>query len=241
VTPYLVAVAAAVALGAAAQVSVGFGFALLVVPVLTAVAGAKVAVVTMTAIGLPMTLANAIRWRRNLLGREALRVSLASLVGMPFGALLLTRTGEEVLAVLVGIVVLVLTAWLWHGLTLPAGRTTEVAAGVASGALATSVGTNGPPLVIAFQATGMPPPAFRATLAVTFFVEGSIALATFWRAGLVTAQIGRGWMVGVPAVVAGTMLGERVFARLGTGRFRAAVLATLAISGALAIASAILN
>lgn len=122
---------------------------------------------------------------------------------------------------------------------LPPGRRTELTAGALSGALATSVGTNGPPLVVAFQATGMPPGPFRATLAAAFAVQGSVALATFWAAGLVNADVGRAWLVGIPAAVVGALAGDRVFARMDRSRFRGGVLLMLAASGTLALASAV--
>jgi uncharacterized membrane protein YfcA len=168
-----------------------------------------------------------------------LTVAGASLVGMPLGALVLTRAPNRALTFTIGVVVLVLTAWLWRGLRLPPGPKTEISAGAVSGALATSTGTNGPPLVIAFQATGMARDPFRATLAGCFFVQGVVALCIFWANGLVTHDVGRAFVVGMPAVVAGTIAGERLSARLHGRAFRAAVLGLLALSGALAVAGAL--
>lgn len=235
----LLAVALAVIAGTAAQSVTGFGFALLVVPVLSVVADPQTAVVVMTSIGVPMTLANALRWRRDLERRSFLVVTAAAFLGMPFGTLLLTRADERTLTLVVGVTVLAFTVALWRGLELPPGRTTELTAGVASGALATSVGTNGPPLVVAFHATGMAPEPFRATLAAAFAVQGSVALATFWAAGLVDADVGRAWLVGIPAAVVGALAGDRVFARMDRSRFRGGVLLMLAASGLLALVSAL--
>ena len=236
---FLLAVAVAVAAGTAAQSVTGFGFALLVVPILTVVEGPQTAVVVMTSIGVPMTLANAIRWRADLETRSFLMVTAAALVAMPLGTLLLTRADDRTLTLVVGAVVLAFTVALWRGLHLPPGRRTEIAAGALSGALATSVGTNGPPLVVAFQATGMPPEPFRATLAAAFAVQGSVALATFWAADLIDADVGRAWLVGIPAALVGALVGDRVFARMDRDRFRTGVLVMLAASGTLALVSAL--
>lgn len=236
---FLLAVAVAVAAGTAAQSVTGFGFALLVVPILTVVEGPQTAVVVMTSIGVPMTLANAIRWRTDLETRSFLMVTAAALVAMPLGTLLLTRADDRTLTLVVGAVVLAFTVALWRGLHLPPGRRTELAAGALSGALATSVGTNGPPLVVAFQATGMPPEPFRATLAAAFAVQGGVALATFWAADLIDAEVGRAWLVGIPAALVGALAGDRVFARMDRERFRTGVLVMLAASGALALVSAL--
>ncbi|MGE5226736.1 MAG: sulfite exporter TauE/SafE family protein [Planctomycetaceae bacterium] len=235
---FLAGIALAVLLGAVVQSTVGFGFALLMVPIVTVIADPKVAVVTMTAIGLPLSCWNAIRWREHILVPEAARVTAASLVGMPVGALLLTKANDAVLTALVGAVVLVLTVALWRRFALPAGRRSEYAAGAVAGALATSVGTSGPPVVIAFQAAGLEPEPFRATLAAAFLVEGAIALAAFWTIGLVDAEVGRGVLVGIPAMILGVVAGERAFRRIDHGGFRAIVLALLALSGLLALASA---
>ena len=163
----------------------------------------------------------------------------ASSVGMPVGALILARAPDRALTFAIGIVVLVLTAWLWRGLRLPPGPRTEISAGIASGALATSTGTNGPPLVIAFQATGMERAAFRATLAGCFLMQGVVALALFWAGGLITHDVGVAFLVGVPAIVAGTLLGERLSIRVHGHAFRVAVLTLLGLSGALAIVGAL--
>jgi hypothetical protein len=234
-------IAVTLAVAAGIQVTMGFGFALIAIPIVAVAEDPKVAVVLITAVGVPMTLWNTYRWRRHLRVREMLTVAGASLVGMPLGALVLTRAPERALTLTIGVVVLVLTAWLWRGLRLPAGPRTEISAGVVSGALSTSTGTNGPPLVIAFQATGMEREAFRATLAGCFLVQGAVALALFSVNGLVTSDVGRAFLVGMPAVVAGTTVGERLSARLHGRAFRVAVLVLLAGSGALAVAGALIS
>ena len=235
----LVVIAVAMVIAAGIQVTMGFGFALVAIPIVAVVEDPKVAVVLITAVGVPITLWNTYRWRRHLRVREMLTVAGASLVGMPLGALVLTRAPDRALTLAIGIVVLVLTAWLWRGLRLPPGPRTEISAGVTSGALATSTGTNGPPLVIAFQATGMERDEFRATLAGCFLVQGVVAFTIFAANGLVTDEVGRALVVAMPAVVAGTLMGERWSGRLHGRAFRAAVLVLLACSGALAVAGAL--
>jgi len=132
-----------------------------------------------------------------------------------------------------------MTAWLWRGLTLPKGRGTELATGFVSGTLSTSVGTNGPPLVIAFQAVGLEPRPFRATLQACFAFQGSIALALFWSRGLIVHDVGVAFLVGAPAAVIGALLGDRIAPRVHAGPFRNAVLILLVLSGALALGDAL--
>ncbi|MEX0984383.1 MAG: sulfite exporter TauE/SafE family protein [Actinomycetota bacterium] len=235
----LVIAAAVTAFAASIGQSVtGFGFALLMMPVLTVVAGPQVAVATMTAIGVPLVVFNAWRWRHAVERRIAARLILTALVGVPLGVLVLRAADERVLTAIVGVLVLVFTAAIWRGIQVPAGRRTLASAGVLSGALATSVGTNGPPLVVALHAEGLEPAAFRATLQTVFALEGSIALLTFWQGGLLTADIGWASVLGIPAAVGGALLGDRLAARVDRERFRTLVLMTLALSGVLAVVSA---
>lgn len=224
-------VTAVVAAGAALQSATGFGFALLVAPVLAAVVGPKAGVVTLTLLGVPMTLWNLSRWHGHLDRRLAAVVSAAGLVGMPLGLWVLRVADDRTLTLVVAAVVLLLTALLWRGVAFPAGRATELVAGVTSGILATSTGTNGPPLVIAFQAGGLAPDAFRATLAAAFAVEGLAALLGFALTGLVGVDELRLALFGIPGIVVGALLGERVFARLEAERFRVVVLVVLAATG----------
>ena len=238
VVPLAIAAVVVTAIAAVAQSVTGFGYALLVVPVLTVVAGPHTAVATMTAIGVPLVVFNAWRWRRHLRARTALLLVGTAVIGMPFGVLLLRQADDRVLAAVVGVVVLAITAATWRGLTVPPGRRTLVTAGVLSGALCTSVGTNGPPLVLALDAERFDPPAFRATLQTVFAIEGSAALLTFWADGLVTGGVLRATAVAIPERSLGALAGDRLAARVDRARFRTLVLITLALSGVAAIASA---
>ncbi len=235
----VVAIALIVAFAAATQSITGFGFALIAVPGLALLLGPKVAVVGMSSIGVPLVIWNSIRWRQDILWREAITTSLSALLGMPIGLLVITRADDRVLTAAIGVTILVLTVWLWRGLTLPAGRGTELTAGFASGVLSTSVGTNGPPLVIAFQAVGLAPAAFRATLQACFVCQGSIALALFWSRGLIVHDVGVAFLAGAPAAVVGALIGDRIAPRVHEGPFRTAVLGLLVLAGALALGDAL--
>lgn len=237
--PVVVAIALILGFAAVTQSITGFGFALLGVPGLALLLGPKVAVVAMSSVGVPLVIWNATRWRQDILWREAVTTSVAALVGMPIGLSVLTHANDQVLTATIGVTILVMTAWSWRGLTLPNGRQTELAAGFVSGTLATSVGTNGPPVVIAFQAVGLEPRPFRATLQACFAFQGSIALALFWSRGLVVHDVGIAFLFGAPAAVIGALIGDRIAPRVHAGSFRDAVLILLALSGALALGDAV--
>jgi uncharacterized membrane protein YfcA len=159
---------------------------------------------------------------------------------MPIGLFVITHVRAEPLQVLIAITVLIFTGLLWRRVRLPTATVpAEVGVGFASGMLSTSTGMSGPPLVIALQARGVTPSAFRATLAVVFVSGSIVSLLLFWSRGLVTAETARIAAAGVPGLVAGMLIGELGFRHVDRDRFRTIVLLLLVASAVLALAGAL--
>jgi uncharacterized membrane protein YfcA len=235
-----VLVALVVGVAAAAQATSGFGFSLVAVPLLAVLIGSKTGVVTNNLVGTGLVALMVLRNRHGVDRRTVLLASIGAVIAMPLGLLVLTHVSDRALAGVIGVTVLVLTAALFKGLRFPDRTITDLVAGLCSGALVTSTGTNGPPLVIALHGKDLEPSAFRATLAATFIVQDVASLGAFWLAGRLTADAGRAAIAGYPAMVVGLLLGERLAARMDRTRFRAIVLAMLVASAVASIASAIL-
>lgn len=226
-----VGVALVVALATCAQVMSGFGFALVAIPLVALLAGAKTAVVGTAIVGPLLTGAVVVRDRCDIRSRTAITVTAASFVGMPAGILVLGHIGDRALKELIGVVVIVAGLALWRGLRVPPGRRSEIIAGVISGALATSTGTNGPPLVILLHSESLEPKQFRGTLSASFLAQGAVALSAFWVSGHLTADALRVAASAFPGIVIGWFLGERLFAGIEKERFGAVVLLMLVASG----------
>jgi uncharacterized membrane protein YfcA len=235
-----VLVALVVGIAAAAQATSGFGFSLVAVPLLAVLVGSKTGVVANNLVGTGLVTLMVVRNRHDVDRRTVVVTSVGALVAMPLGLFVLTEVSERALEAVIGVTVLVLTAALVKGLRFPARRITDAIAGLCSGALATSTGTNGPPLVIVLHGKELEPGAFRATLAAAFIVQDVASLGAFWLAGRLTADAGRAALAGYPAMVAGLLVGERLAARMDRNRFRSIVLAMLVASAVTAIVSAIL-
>lgn len=233
------AVAAIVAIASLVMAVSGFGFALVAVPLLAVVVGAETSVVANAMIGLGLVALMTLRNRHGVVRRTVVLGSLAAIAAMPLGVIVLVRLDDRALMATIGVVVITIAAALALGLKVSGSSATDVVAGALSGALATSTGTNGPPLVIALQGRGYPPSAFRATLAALFLVQSIAALVAFALAGRITADVGRVALAGYPAMVAGLLIGERMVARVDAGRFRALVLGLLAASGFISLAAAV--
>jgi uncharacterized membrane protein YfcA len=234
------AIAAIVAAAGLAQGLSGFGFSLVSIPLLALVVPVKAAIVGGAVLGLVQSGLVVARDHRHVEWRSAAVLVAAALVGMPIGLLVITRVPEEPLQVVIAVTVLVFTGLLWRRVRLPTGSLpAEVGVGVTSGMLSTSTGMSGPPLVIALQARGVAPSAFRATLAVVFVSGSALSFLLFWWRGLVTTDAVRVAAAGLPGLLVGILIGEVAFRRVDQERFRTIVLILLVASAALGLAGAL--
>lgn len=236
-----------VLLASTVQAISGFGFGLLTVPLLAHVIGPRDAIVVSAAANLFSSSQVAWRCRAALDRRIFARLFASNLLGMPIGLLLFAHLSEEMLKVLIGVVTLAFVLLLASGWQLRTGSNAiEYVAGWISGALATSVGAAGPPLVVALTARRVNPDVQRPTLATTLFAQKVITvpllLATFAHqpgyfdrspVSLLTLSAAL-----FPAIVLGSMLGHRVGHGVDEERFRQFTLILLAAAGVLAISGA---
>jgi uncharacterized membrane protein YfcA len=233
-------VAAIVAAAGVAQGLSGFGFSLISIPLLALVVPVKAAIVGGAFLGLVQSGLVVARDHRHIDRRSAVVLVLAALAGMPIGLLVITHVREKPLQVVIAVTVLVFTGLLWRRVRLPTDSLpAEVGVGFTSGMLSTSTGMSGPPLVIALQARGVPPSAFRATLATVFVSGSGISLLLFWSRGLVTADAVKVAAAGLPGLLVGILVGEVAFRRVDHERFRAIVLVLLVASAVLALVGAL--
>ena len=239
----IVVVVAAVMAGALVQGATGFGFALVAAPLLVAAVGPHEAVGALLVLGIALNAATLLIGERpQPLGRTAAGLAAYALPGLALGALALATLPERVLSAAVCLAVLagVATRSLRVQRTKERGQAgfLHVAAGVAAGALTTSTGANGPPLVLYLLHVRATPAQMRDTLAVLFL---SLAVA-----GTVVLLVSGGLELpgATPALLAATLigheLGRRVFATLDARRYERAVLALLTLTAAAAGAAAVL-
>lgn len=167
------------------------------------------------------------------------RVLPAMLIGFPLGALAFTRMGTQTgrLEAAFGAFVAAVGAWRLLG---PVGGAagparigaTLVSAGVVHGAF----GTGGPLVVIAISSLGLDKRSFRATLSALWFLLSFALLAVYaWDGALGAASL-RTSLVLVPGLIVGTLLGQRVHARVDPLRFGRAVNGMLLLAGLLLLA-----
>ena len=212
---------------ALAQAVTGFGAALVAVPLLTLVADPVTAVVVATSVSLVLSAGAAWRERRHVDARTARTLTVLGVLAMPVGLLVLRLVDEPLLTVGIAAVMIVLVVLAASGLPVPQ-RALPVA-GLASGALLTSTGMNGPPLVMAL--VGREPLRYRATLQAVFAGQDVVAVAAFAVLGLVDREALLLIVAGVVGLPIGWRVGDLVFHRMSASRLRHLVVGGLVLTG----------
>ncbi|MGW8532093.1 sulfite exporter TauE/SafE family protein [Nocardiopsis sp. NPDC055824] len=218
------------ALGSLVRTTTGFGFSLVAVPPLALLADPVTAVVVAGLMSAPVSVWITARDRQHVDRRLAALFLGFGLAGVPFGVWLLAVLPERALMVAIAVMVLVGTFLVWRRTPIPGGTPTLAGVSALSGASFASTGIDGPLMVAALQGSGLEPRVQRATLSVMFSATSAASLAGFWTSGRLTPEVGSLLLVGVPAMLVGMAVGERVFRRLDAELFRRAVLWLLLIS-----------
>jgi uncharacterized protein len=235
----LVLVAATIAIASVLQSASGFGFSLIAVPIVSALVGARVAVVATDTLAFGIILSMVASGRQYVRVAVLRVVTIASLIGMPVGLWVLTHVDDRILAVIIACVVILLTVLLMSGVTAPDRPGIDLAAGFTSGVLSTSTGTNGPPLVLALQARRVPSREFRTTLAAAFALQDIAAILGFAITRQFTSDVWRVVAVGIPGLIAGRVVGDRLFGSLDQRRFRGVALTLLLVTGTASLVQAV--
>jgi uncharacterized membrane protein YfcA len=218
----------------------GFAFGLMSVPLLALLLPAHQAVVISSLVGASSNVWQA--WvHRDHVDRAAVRdLTVSAYLGMPVGLVVFKLVSSRTLQVLLGVAVVAAVVVLVSRVDVSrVGRRFEYGCGFVSGVLNTSLSTNGPPVVFALQARGLPPDLFRGTISLFFTICNVGALVGFALAGKVNRAGVLVSLVALPALLVGLAGAGPVRRRIDPRRFRALVLVLLVVSAASAILAAL--
>ncbi len=221
----------------------GFGFALVVVPPLLLLYPPP----TVTALAISLTLVTSWivlldSWQH--VQRSTVQALLpGAIIGLGGGVILLHIASEAWIKLIAGLVVIMFTASLLVHWQIPGvqSRTAPPIAGFFSGALNAATGMASPPIALLFTARGYDLQAFRSSIVTYFYVIDTLAILLLIQQGLV------GWkeleVVAslLPAALVGTFIGKRIASRTPEHLFRLVVIGLLFGTGALGIASALID
>jgi uncharacterized protein len=172
--------------------------------------------------------------------RHALRLSrlvpflVGGVLGIPLGAALLAWASAAQMRTFVGLglVLFSLYSLARPSLRKPGGGTAaEGAVGVVSGFLGASTGLAGIPVIVWSTIRGWTKDEQRAVFQPVAVAMFFMTLLWFASSGTITRATMGLFLLGLPAVLAGTWLGFKLYGKLDEAVFRKIVLALLLVSG----------
>jgi uncharacterized membrane protein YfcA len=179
--------------------------------------------------------------RHSLNLRRLAPLILGSAVGIPAGIAALRWISPTYVRACVGGLLVVFSL---YNLVLPklpalkaAGRSADAAVGFLNGVLGGTTGLGGILPTIWSGLRGWPRDEQRAVFQPTAVATFVMMIAAFGGAGIITLDTVRFFVIGLPALVAGTWLGWRFYEILDEGAFRNVVLVLLLASGTTLVAS----
>lgn len=235
----MIGILAVIGFAGIVQFATGFGFALVSVPLLTFVTAPHQAVILALLVGTVGNLGQSVEGRRHIDRAFVGRILLGSVLGLPVGWLIFTRSDGALLQVIIGAITLAAVLVLAAGFQLHRVSTrVDLGTGLLVGVLTTCTGTNGPPLVSVLHARRVTPPAFRATAATVFLLLDIVAVAIYAATGHLGWDLVGTTALCIPGLVVGAWLGIRARRLLSPAAFRVLVLILLTATAITAIVTA---
>lgn len=220
----------------------GFGLAVVGVPLLLTIYEPASVVVIVASMSLFVNGVIVLDSWRKVESRTVLALLPPAAVGVFLGAEVLARANPEYIRLFVGLLVVLSAGLLLRRVSVPGveGLWGTTLAGAASGALSTSTGIGGPPIVLLFAARNLPKNSFRANNAAYFFFLSFVALFALFFRGI--AQPSHFYISAalIPAAFLGKVLGTALVKRLTNEGFRKITLVIVLLTGSLGVMTATL-
>ena len=218
----------------------GFGLALISTPLLLFVYEPRTVIVLTAIFSIFISGAVVLDSWRDAYGRLALALLLPALAGVVVGAEILRAVDPLYIRLAVGVIVVFSALLLLRDVRLPGAgsRWGPVVAGSASGALSTSTGLAGPPIVLLLAARGLPKHAFRGTSALYFLAMSLVGIVVLSLRGLVEGGDLQLAAVLIPAAIVGKAIGTAALKKISEVAFRKISLGIVILTGSLGVATA---
>jgi uncharacterized membrane protein YfcA len=240
--PEILSLALVAIFGSAAQSATGFGVALPIAPAAFALMSPADAVLSVAAASLINNLLVLITRHRRLAIRtsDAALLIAAALPGLVLGALIVSHAPKAPMQLAVGLAILLTVGFRLHepGRLAPlARRSAGLPIGLIAGTLTTTVGINGPPLVIWLRARQATLTQLRDTLAIVFLTLNIAAIPSLTtHGGTIPTPL-------LPPLAAGLVIGHliglRAHQRLPARTLDRGLLAILTAAALISIAAAL--
>lgn len=202
------------------QAGTGFGFSIMATPFLLMLFPPKEAIQINLILSLVISIGLLYKIRNDIDFSMVKRLVTGSLVGLPFGIIILLMVEMTTLKLGVSVIILLLTIFLLLKFRFKQTLLRDYVAGGLSGLLTTSIGMPGPPLLLYFSGTNMPKASLRGTtLAFYMIVYVSSLFLQIVFVGT-TKEIWLSSSIALPFVVIGLIIGQFVFKKINEEMFR---------------------
>jgi uncharacterized membrane protein YfcA len=219
----------------------GFGLALISTPLLLFVYDPKTVVVLTAVLSVVINLAVVLDSWRDAERRLAMALLPPAFVGIVVGVEVLRAVDPDYIRLAVGVVVVFSALLLLRDIRLPGAQTRwgTVVAGSTSGALSTSTGLAGPPIVLLLASRNLPKHDFRGTSALYFLVMSLVGLAVLYFRGIFDVDQTPLALALIPAAFLGKAIGTALLKKVSERAFRTISLGIVILTGSLGVATAL--
>jgi len=214
----------------------GFGCGLIAIPLLAFMFPLTFIVPVLGLLSYGGTISQSVQLRKQVVWRDMLPLIPFSLLGISIAVFLLVNVESEKLVLALGIFVLLYSVYSFSPHSIKAGgRKWAALAGLGGGTVGALFGTGGPFYVVYFKMRQLDKNQFRATIAMTFLVDGGARMTSYALNGLFTPQVL--WLVLtlVPVLFAGMYVGHHLHIKINQQRFNQVISLLLMLSGSILI------
>ncbi len=211
----------------------GFGSGLIAVPLLSLMLPLSLVVPLMVLLDYTASLSHGLSNRGEIRWKEILPLIPFSLAGVVFALIFISQSDALLLTRALGVFVILFTLYTLSGYSPKAGaaRGWGAMAGLSGGMIGTLFGTGGPFYVTYFKARGLDKVAFRATLAVTFLLDGAGRIVGFASSGFFNLKFFSLVACALPIMGVFMYIGGHIHSKLTHEQFQRGISLLLIVSG----------
>lgn len=216
------------------QTASGFGLGVIGMPLLVSVISLDIARPLMVAVSMLSRIFMLGYYRQSLSFNPSLwRVMGAMVIGIPMGFFLLRQIDKHTVEVLLGILVALYALYSLIAPKIPElkGRKWAVGLGAISGMLSGAYNSGGPALVIYATGRRWQPLEFKSNLQMLALVNGITAFIVHLAEGNFTSTVVDHWLLAIPAIMLGSVMGFVTDRFINPVIFRKIVLVMLLVIG----------
>lgn len=221
----------------------GFGDALLAQPFLTFILGLQTATPLLALSGLTLAILLFSSGRAHIQWKEALKLIVGSLLGVPVGVWILRHSDEKVLRLIAGslIAAIALFNLLQPNILNFKKDNPAPLFGWLGGVLGGMFNVSGPPVVIYGAFRQWSPTVFTAMMQAFFIPTDIFVIVGHWQSGLLNKEVLEIYLYCLPVLIMAVLLGTYIRKKIPIQQFRKAIFMIILISGLMLVIRTLLS